>query len=164
MPELYRAWQAAAGSNIHFHVVSAGPWQFHEPLRRFTEEAGFPDFTWDMRSVDIMNPFVMLDETVKADPQRIYEFKLRTLRALIERMPQRRYVLVGDSGEKDPEVYATILAQFPTRVDAVYIRDVSGEKQDAPRYKALYAEPVAYAKLTVFTDPDALPRRLTFER
>lgn len=163
MPERYRAWQAAGGANIHFHVVSAGPWQFHEPLRRFTEEAGFPDFTWDMRAVDVMNPAILIDETVKADPQRLYEFKVRAIRALITRLPQRRYVLVGDSGEKDPEVYATILAQFPQRIAAVYIRDVTGESRDAPRYQTLYAQPAANAKLTVFMRPEQLPDRLEFE-
>ncbi|HJW10842.1 MAG TPA: phosphatase domain-containing protein, partial [Albitalea sp.] len=71
MPELYRAWQAAAGPGLHFHVVSAGPWQFHEPLRRFTEEERFPTFTWDMRSVDTTEPATLLRETVNADPQRL---------------------------------------------------------------------------------------------
>lgn len=163
MPELFRAWQAAHGAAIHFHVVSAGPWQFHEPLRRFTEQAGFPDFTWDMRALDIMNPAIALDEIVKADPQRLFDFKLRALRALIERLPQRRYVLVGDSGEQDPQVYAAILAQFPQQIDAIYIRDVTGESHDAPRYRALYAEPAARAKLTVFRQPTELPQRLPIE-
>jgi phosphatidate phosphatase APP1 len=163
MPERYRAWQAAGGASVHFHMVSAGPWQLHEPLRRFTEAAGFPDFTWDMRAVDVMNPAILIDETVKADPRRLYEFKVRAIRALITRLPQRRYVLVGDSGEKDPEVYATVLAQFPGHVAAIYIRDVTGEGRDAPRYQSLYAQPAAGAKLTVFTRPDELPERLDFE-
>jgi len=160
MPELYRAWQAAPGPHIHFHVVSAGPWQFHEPLRRFTEESGFPDFTWDMRSVDLPQAMVVIKETLLADPQRLYEFKLRAIRALIARLPKRQFVLVGDSGEKDPEVYAAIVSALPQRVDAVYIRNVSGEGQDAARYQKLFADPVAAAKLRVFVQPDELPRSL----
>lgn len=62
MADLYRSWMEALGPRIHFHVVSAGPWQFNEPLRRFTEEAGFPAFTWDMRSVDIGDVSVLLRE------------------------------------------------------------------------------------------------------
>ena len=160
MPELYRAWQQAAGPRIHFHVVSAGPWQFHEPLRRFTEGAGFPAFTWDMRSVDITDPRVLIDETLKADPKRLYDFKVSRIRALMERLPKRHFVLVGDSGERDPEVYATIVSEFPDRVDAVFIRNVTAEGQGAPRYAKLYPTAGAIGKLKVFADPAELPRRL----
>jgi len=110
--------------------VSAGPWQLNEPLRRFTEEAGFPAFTWDMRSVDIGDLSVLLAE-LNPDPNDLYEFKLRKIRAFMSRFPGRDVVLVGDSGEKDPEVYAKILAEFPDRVAAVYIRNVSREQQKA---------------------------------
>jgi phosphatidate phosphatase APP1 len=41
----------------------------------------------------------LIDETVKADPQRLFAFKRGAIRALIERLPCRRHVLVGDSGE-----------------------------------------------------------------
>ncbi len=43
-------------------------------------------------------------------------------------------VLVGDSGERDPEVYAQIQAEFPDRVLATYIHDV-GRSQDPKRFR-----------------------------
>lgn len=162
MPELYRAWKAA-GPTVHFHVVSAGPWHLHPPLRRFTEEAGYPDFTWSMRSIDITHPARLLEETVKPDPQRLYDFKVASIRALIKRLPNRRLVLVGDSGERDPEVYATIANEFPGLVDAVFIRNVTNEGQGAERYRALFGG-AAGSKLRVFVDPAELPRRLEFAR
>jgi phosphatidate phosphatase APP1 len=161
MPELYQAWKHAGGPAVHFHVVSAGPWQMHEPLRTFTQEAGFPDFTWDMRPVDTTDPKSLIEETVKADPKRLYEFKVQAIRALAARFPKRHFVLVGDSGEKDPETYATIVSEFPDRVDVVYIHNVTGEPQDAPRYQDLYPSPAAAVKLRVFNDPAELPRRLS---
>lgn len=160
MPALYRSWQAASGPQIHFHLVSAGPWQLHTPLRRFTEEAAFPAFTWDMRSIDITDPRRLIDETVHADPTRLFDFKVERIRALMARWPKRHVVLVGDSGERDPEVYATIVSEFADRVDAVFIRNVTAEAQSAPRYARLFANPGAAAKLKVFTDPGKLPRRL----
>lgn len=160
MPALYRSWQAAPGAQIHFHLVSAGPWQLHTPLRRFTEEAGFPAFTWDMRSIDITDPRRLIEETVHADPARLLDFKVARIRALMARWPKRHVVLVGDSGEHDPEVYATIVSEFADRVDAVFIRDVTGEPSTAPRYTRLFADAGAAAKLTVFTDPARLPRQL----
>ena len=160
MAELYRAWQQASSAAVHFHVVSAGPWQFHEPLRRFTEHEGFPAFTWDMRCIDITDPGVLIDETVKADPRRLQDFKVAAIRALLTRLPQRHVVLVGDSGERDPEVYAAIVKDFGARVDAVYIRNVSGEGQGAKRYDDLFRPLNALRKLQVFERPDELPRRL----
>jgi phosphatidate phosphatase APP1 len=160
MPALYRAWQAAGGSRVHFHVVSAGPWQLYEPLRRFSEEAGFPPFTWDMRCVDATDPQAIIEETIKADPSRLLEFKLQTIRAMLTRWPDPHVVLVGDSGERDPETYARILAEYPDRVDAVYIRDVTGQGPQDARYRALYPDAASAARLKVFVTPDELPRRL----
>jgi phosphatidate phosphatase APP1 len=65
-------------------------------------------------------------------------------------------VLVGDSGERDPEVYATILSEFAERVDAVFIRNVSREDQKA-RYERLFPGKEARVKLKVFQDPKELP-------
>src|SRR5260370_2866452 len=146
MPALYRSWKEALGGRIQFHVVSAGPWQFNEPLRGFTEGAGFPAFTWHMRSVDINAANL---RELKPDP---YPFTVQTIEALMRRCPKRHFVCVGDSGEKAPEVYSKILSEFPERVDAVFIRDVTGQSQDADRYTTLFpVEPAA--KRRVFRDP-----------
>ena len=150
MPALYRSWKEALGGRIQFHVVSAGPWQFNQPLRAFTEEVGFPTFTWHMRSVDINAANL---RELKPDP---YPFKVQTIEALMRRFPMRHFVCVGDSGEKDPEVYSKILSEFPERVDAVFIRDVTGQSQDADRYKTLFPGEAA-AKVRVFRDPKDLP-------
>ena len=158
MPELYNAWKAS-DSRVHFHIVSAGPWQFHEPLRKFTEEAGFPAFTWDMRSLDTTDPRTLISETVEADPQRLHNFKVPAIRALMTRFPKRHVVLVGDSGERDPETYAQILAEFADRVDAVFIRNVS-EKDQTERYEKLFPTQSTAAKLRVFVNPNELPRSL----
>jgi phosphatidate phosphatase APP1 len=75
------------------------------------------------------------------------------------RFPKRHFVLVGDSGEKDPEIYARILSEFPERVEAIFIRDVTGEGQDAARYHELFPSG-AKAKFRVFHHPEDLPRSL----
>lgn len=155
MPELYRSWARALDAGIHFHIVSAGPWQLNVSLRRFTEEAGFPAFTWDMRSVDIGDISALLAE-LDPPPNALHDFKVAKIRAFMNRFPGRHVVLVGDSGEKDPEVYATVLSEFPKRVDAVFIRNVSREDEKA-RYERLYPGQEARAKLRVFRDPKELP-------
>jgi phosphatidate phosphatase APP1 len=156
MAELYRSWQQALGDRVHFHVVSAGPWQFNEPLRQFFAQAGFPAFTWDMRSIDIGGNIVVDLREASPAPQKIQDFKVAKIRAFMARFPQRSVVLVGDSGERDPEVYAAILAAFPQRVQAVYLRDVTNQDHKHERYQRLFPGDAAQ-KLQVFRDPAALP-------
>ena len=43
---------------------------------------------------------------------------------ILELHPDLPFVLIGDSGEKDPEIYADIVRSHPDRVLAVYIREV----------------------------------------
>jgi phosphatidate phosphatase APP1 len=38
--------------------------------------------------------------------------------------PHLNFVLIGDSGQEDPKIYREIVAIFPGRILAVYIRDV----------------------------------------
>ncbi|MCB0044202.1 MAG: DUF2183 domain-containing protein [Caldilineaceae bacterium] len=37
---------------------------------------------------------------------------------------------IGDSGERNPELYARIISEFPGRIKSVYIRDVSDERRN----------------------------------
>ena len=68
-------------------------------------------------------------------------------------------MLVGDSGELDPEVYGKIYREFPTQVVAIHIRDVTQEARDAPRYKLAFAD-VPADRWTLFTDANTLPQTL----
>jgi phosphatidate phosphatase APP1 len=60
------------------------------------------------------------------------KFKLKVIGDLFQRYPQRRFVLVGDSGERDPEVYGRLTREFPAQVVHIFIRDVTSEPPDAP--------------------------------
>jgi phosphatidate phosphatase APP1 len=125
MPQAYSGWKAAPGANVHFHVVSAGPWQLYEPLRQFTDVQKFPSFTWDMRSVDIGYDLKVAISELHLKPETIFEHKVQKIRALLKLLPNQ-VVLVGDSAERDPEVYAEILKSCPARVAAVFIREITG--------------------------------------
>lgn len=146
MAALYGQW-AAAGAT--FHYLSASPWQLYDALLEFTEKAGFPAGSMHLKLFRAKDSsFFSLFE----DPQ---SYKGPLLRALIAGAPGRRFVLVGDSGEMDPEVYAGAFREFPDQVVAIYIRDVTGEGRDAPRYRTTFAE-VPAARWQVFRDPAEL--------
>jgi hypothetical protein len=51
--------------------------------------------------------------------------KLENITHILETFTHLPFVLIGDSGEKDPEIYRQIIENFPNRIRAVYIRDVN---------------------------------------
>ena len=50
--------------------------------------------------------------------------KLERAKSLIERFPERRWVLLGDSGQADAELYSEAARTYGDRIAAIYIRDV----------------------------------------
>ncbi len=135
MRERYLRWEVEAGDSADtcFHYVSGSPWQLYGPLSRFLfEDEGFPAGTLHMKSLrknlldsgavrDIM-AFALGGDLATLDQ------KVRQITNLMIHLPRRKFILVGDSGEKDPEVYRAIRKLFPEQVLGIYIRDVQGER------------------------------------
>jgi phosphatidate phosphatase APP1 len=130
MAEVYRQWDA---KGAQFHYVSASPWQLHLPLAEFTRTNGFVPGSWHMKQWRLKDrTFHSLFE----DPE-IY--KVETIAPLLRQFPQRRFVFVGDSGERDPEAYAKLAREFPEQVAGIFIRDVTGQGADVERYRTNFA-------------------------
>ena len=64
--------------------------------------------------------------------------------------PQRKFVLVGDSGQQDPEIYGLFARKYPRQVIAVFIHDVTGEPAESPRYQTAF-EMVPAERWRLFT-------------
>jgi phosphatidate phosphatase APP1 len=148
MADLYREWQKRGAQ---FHYVSASPWQLFLPLAEFVGKAGFPAGTFHMKDFRVKDSTFL---ALFADPQA---YKLRTLTPLLKRFPQRRFILVGDSGEKDPEIYGILARQFPNQIHVILIRNVTAEGRDASRYKAAFRD-LAADKWVIFNDPGDMPK------
>lgn len=59
----------------------------------------------------------------------VAERKKGTLERILRDFPERRFLLVGDSGEADLEVYTDVVCENPGRILGVFIRDVTTTKQ-----------------------------------
>ena len=105
--ELYR--DLAAGVNPVFYI-SSSPWNLHSFLLGFLRHRDFP-----------IGP-VLLRDLLGTRAGR--EQKHQRIREVLDLHPDLRFVLLGDSGEKDPQVYADIVREYPDRIIAVYIREV----------------------------------------
>ncbi|HEX6098126.1 MAG TPA: App1 family protein [Thermoanaerobaculia bacterium] len=146
MSEAYRRWSAAGAE---FHFVSSSPWQLYEALDEFAREAGFPPATYHLKRFRLKDSSFL---KLFADPLTT---KPPLIESLLAAYPQRRFVLVGDSGEHDPEVYGLIARRFPAQVAKVYIRDVTDEPATSERYRQAFAH-VPTDVWQIFTDPSVL--------
>lgn len=149
VPGMESAYASWAEQGAVFHYVSSSPWQLYPALSEFFADAGLPAGAFYLKT------FRIKDQTffdLFASP---FETKLPTIASILERWPERRYVLVGDSGEKDPEVYARIYEQYPDKIAHIFIRNVTAEDGNAVRYREVFAG-VPAERWTVFADPAVL--------
>lgn len=117
--ELYDALHK--GINPVFYV-SSSPWNLHEFLDDFMRINGI-----------VSGPLMLRDfgldrDKIVAGPHLAH--KLTQIRNVLDRYPSLPFVLIGDSGQHDPEVYRDIVAEYPGRILSIYIRDVSGDVRD----------------------------------
>ena len=126
MAERYRAF----GDGVMFHYVSGSPWQLYKLLGEFVR-AGYPEGAFHMK--DVRKNLLAREswEDFKKFSQgdaATFEQKVGQITRVMLNLPRREFVLVGDSGEKDPEVFREVRKTFGARVRRIIIRDVVGER------------------------------------
>lgn len=150
MAEAYSRW-VRDGAAVHY--VSASPWQLYAPLSQFLTQAGFPAGEFRLKTFRLKDGSFF---DLFASPE---ETKRQALLPILAAFPRRQFVLVGDSGEKDPEIYGRLAREQPERIIATFIRNVTDEKADSPRLKAAFAG-VPRQRWRLFKDGSGLPQRL----
>ena len=120
MVDVYRNWRAE-GAN--FHYVSSSPWQLYPALQDFLRYSGFPDGSMHLKLFRLKDSsfFNLFDSPT--------EGKLPVIRRLLKTYPHRQFILVGDSGEKDPEIYAAVARSFPDQIKHIYIHDINQSRE-----------------------------------
>ncbi len=146
MAALYREWST---DDTGFHFVSSSPWQLYDPLREFLDRDGFPWASFSLK------PVRFRDETLIDLFKKGTETKPAAIEKILDRYPDREFVLVGDSGEQDPEVYADLLRNRPDQILKIYIRNVTQESVDTARFTTLFAD-TDRDRWQLFEDPKTL--------
>lgn len=97
--------------------VSSSPWNLYDFLVDFMAIHQIP-----------AGPLLLRDFGFKRErsPESSHQnHKVTQIERIMSTYPQLPFILIGDSGQHDPEAYTEIVARHPRQVLAIYIRDVS---------------------------------------
>jgi phosphatidate phosphatase APP1 len=147
--EVYRRWERQGTA---FHYVSASPWQLANCLGGFLQAAGLPAGSMHLKL------FRLKDSTPLGRLPSRKRSKRRAIEEVMDDFPGRRFLLVGDSGERDPEVYAEVARRRPEQVTGIAIRQVEGRlslRRQRPWLDRI-ARRLPEGFMTVFTEPAEL--------
>ncbi|MCX4026879.1 DUF2183 domain-containing protein [Endozoicomonas sp. SM1973] len=143
MPALYQSW---AQQGITFHFVSSSPWHLYQPLAEFADTAGYPWASYSLKYIRFK------DETLLNLFKKGTETKPQQIEAILKVYPKRKFILVGDSGEQDPEVYGELMRQYPKQIIKAFIRNVNNSLATENRYKKAFSG-INGDKWQLFKDP-----------
>ncbi|WP_313111796.1 App1 family protein [Aequorivita sediminis] len=110
--------------------VSHSPWNLYNYLEVFLEVNNFHKGPILLR--DFVNPFAKKYKAEK--PQKQTE-----IINILKTYPKLPFILIGDSGQHDPDIYQEITESYPGRILAIYLRDVNRKKK-MERVKKLYKD------------------------
>ena len=100
-----------------FFYVSSSEWNLYNYILEFTTVNGLP------RGVFLLSQLKRFWQLFRTG-QNKHTTKFMRIVRILEHYPSQRFVLLGDSSQQDPDIYAAVVKHFPKQVRAVYIRDV----------------------------------------
>jgi len=134
MAAAYQKWIAKETKNSksflpnkpHIHYVSSSPWPFAGSLYEWMMREKFPPGSMHLKSfrLELFEPWGV-DVTVFNLIRNPFKYKTSTISQIFRHFPGRKFVLIGDSSEKDPQIYANIAKLFPSQVACIMIRNVT---------------------------------------
>ncbi|CAN6612992.1 hypothetical protein TRVA0_005S01926 [Trichomonascus vanleenenianus] len=99
-----------------FHYVSNSPWQLYSTISEYLAAWNFPP-----GSIHLKQYSGIMDGLFEPASER----KRTTLEAIVKDFPERKFILIGDSGEGDLEAYVDLAIAYPKQISAIYIRDIT---------------------------------------
>jgi phosphatidate phosphatase APP1 len=109
-------YKQLADLGVKIHYVSNSPWQLFPLLSSYFTLAGLPPGSFHLKQYSGMLQGIF---------EPVAERKKSTLEKIMRDFPERRFLLVGDSGEADLEVYTDVVLSNPNRILGVFIRDMT---------------------------------------
>lgn len=117
--QFYRQLQAGVSGteNNPIFYVSSSPWNLYDFLEEFLKVNEIP-----------LGPMFLRDHGLEHSRLGFADHrshKIRAIERLLEVFPKHPLLLLGDTGQKDPEIYREIAELYPQRIAGVLLRNVS---------------------------------------
>lgn len=136
------------GANPMFYV-SSSPWNFYGLLSEFFNLQDIP-----IGPILILRDWGISEEELLPLDHRAH--KLAAVRQILDLYPNLKFILIGDSSQEDPEIYAEVVEQYPQRILAIYIRNVTPSLKRPKAVREL-AKRVAEQGSTLILADDTVP-------
>jgi phosphatidate phosphatase APP1 len=151
----YRALQLGrSGRPLNpIFYVSSSPWNLYDLLDEFLAIRGIP-----------AGPLILRDWGIGVNAARNAPHKLEAIAHILDAYPSLPFILIGDSGQQDPEIYSEIIARYPTRIQAAYIRNVTPQPERSAAVKNLIRQVTEAGSTMVLTDDTIAAARHALER
>jgi phosphatidate phosphatase APP1 len=138
----YRALEAGtSGRTNPIFYVSSSPWNLYDVIAEFLDAERIP-----------AGPLLLRDWDPGPSLFRNAGHKTRLIREILETFPSLQFILVGDSGQEDPEIYADLVEAHPQRILAVYIRNVEARPERSEAIRRLAKDVAATGSTLVLAD------------
>ncbi len=129
----YQALQngTTGAENNPIFYVSSSPWNLYPPLTEFLRIHKIPLGALFLKDFGNHTVFASGDH---------HSHKLNSIELILDTYPNLPFVLIGDSGEQDPEIYREVVRKYPNRIRAIYIRSINTKPERLAAIDKLVAE------------------------
>lgn len=100
--------------------VSHSPWNLYLYLEFFLKQHNFPKGPILLRS---------FKDIFKKKPQGEKPQKQKEIENILKTYPNLKFILIGDCGEHDPDIYKEVAEAYPDKILAIYLRSVNHKKK-----------------------------------
>jgi len=139
--------RGTSGENANpIFYVSHSPWNLYRYLEFFLKKNNFPKGPILLRSFKT----IFTRKSKQVQPQ-----KQKEILDLLKTYPNSKFILIGDSGEHDADIYIEIAKAHPNQILAIYLRSVEHEKK-MERIRGLFQNYKQIPVLLVNTSNDAI--------
>ena len=142
------------GTNPLFYV-SSSPWNLYDLLMEFFQLQKIP-----------VGPLMLRDWGITKTglPHQHRGHKLESIRHIMDVVQELPFILIGDSGQKDPEIYHEVLSLYPKRILAIYIRNVSRDLKRPATIRELAKKVIDAGSTLILTDDTLAAARHAIEQ
>jgi phosphatidate phosphatase APP1 len=124
--------------------VSSSPWNIHDVIAEFMDLQAIPRGPICLRDWDV-NISALTSSRLKTHKEPL-------IREILDLYPSLPFILIGDSSQQDPEIYRTIIGEYPGRILAIYIRNVHPDPARITAVKTLADEVLVAGSSLILAD------------